>query len=205
MIINLTGQRFGRLQVVRLLTERKHSEAVWECVCECGNIKHIQSYCLRSGQSKSCGCLNRELTSKANTTHGKTNSLAYKSWEGMMQRCYNPKNNAYRLYGGKGIKVCPLWRDSFEAFYKDMGERPIGLTIERIDSTEDYTPENCKWATYTEQGRNTSRVKLSVEKVTEIRVLSATGLSGGKISRLFGVNASTINNVLAGKTWKGVG
>jgi hypothetical protein len=109
------------------------------------------------GRAKSCGCLHKEIVAKvgaASATHGKSRSRIYVSWCHMISRCYNEKNSRYGDYGGRGISVCDKWKDSFQNFYADMGDMPNSSTLKRRDNFLGYTPENCYWATYTEQNRN---------------------------------------------------
>lgn len=146
------GDKFGRLEVLENTGIIK-SHTCFKCKCKCGNIKNIRADRLKSGNTKSCGCLWKEAIIKANSTHGMYKSLEYASWLHMLNRCGNPKNDGYDGYGGRGITVCKRWL-KFENFFEDMGIRKKGLSIERIDNNKGYYKENCKWATTLEQSRN---------------------------------------------------
>ena len=150
---DLTGQRFGKLVVISRGEDKKFpsgkSHPMWLCSCDCGNTKVINGNNLKSGKSQSCGCSQFDV----HTTHGMCGTPTYYTWEGMKRRCLDPKHKAYKYYGGKGVKFDPSW-ESFEGFLKDMGERPEGLTLDRIDSEGDYCRENCRWATSSIQAHN---------------------------------------------------
>lgn len=158
------GKRYGRLIVLEKdLSKRKESQqrTRWVCKCDCGTVKSIQAYKLRVGEIKSCGCLRKENAGKLSKRHGKSRYAdgtirpEFNAWVGIKTRCYNKNRPEYERYGGRGIKVCGRWLDSFENFYDDMGERPTDdHSIDRIDNDEDYSPENCRWATHEQQSRN---------------------------------------------------
>lgn len=150
--IDLTGQRFGRLTVQHRSPAK--GQARWLCQCDCGTEKVVPSDRLRLGETRSCGCLHREVTKQNLTTHGLSKTPTYQIWAGMKKRCYKKTYKDYKDYGGRGISVCAEWIDSFENFLRDMGERPAGMSIERKDTNGNYEPGNCIWADAVTQNRN---------------------------------------------------
>ena len=153
------GDQFARLTVVELSRKDQKGYEYWKCICVCGESTVVERYSLVSGHAKSCGCYKRELCALRPVTHGLSSAKEYSSWEGMIQRCTNPRNKKYKDYGGRGIKVCDEWRKSFEAFYRDMGPKPSPKhSIDRFpDNDGHYEPSNCRWATSKQQRANQHR------------------------------------------------
>jgi hypothetical protein len=157
---DLTDQKFGRLTVVSIAPP-KNGRPAWNCVCECGETRVVYTFSLTSGNTQSCGCLAREKARQKFTKHGLCkdykDSPEYTAWVNMIDRCYNPDNESYANYGGRGITVCTQWRNSPKTFIADMGSRPSDRhSVDRLDNRDggEYSPENCKWRTMKEQGRN---------------------------------------------------
>jgi len=157
MSYNLIGKRFGKLVVLRKTDKRKNDGCIiWECKCDCGNLIKISTtrFNKKHRSTKSCGCLHKEKI----ITHDKWGTSTYNSWKSMKQRCLNENNVKFTIYGGRGIMICERWI-VFENFFADMGERPEGMTLDRIDNDGHYELDNCRWATPIVQ-RHNRRIKV---------------------------------------------
>ena len=187
---NLIGQKFGKLLVISDTGKRKHRHIVYLCKCECNNYCEVTSSSLLRG-TKSCGCLQREVTSKRNkerSKHKLSNHRLYNIWAHIKQRCCNPNNAGYKNYGGRGISVCEEWENSFEAFYVWAIKNGYkeNLTIDRIDNEKGYYPANCRWTSVLEQNKN---------KRTTPKILW-NGIEYGRaeFARLIGMDSVTFRN-----------
>ena len=163
--VNLKGQKFGMLESIGLYPQKTSIGGMqWKCVCDCGNKAIVASCHLVSGHTKSCGCLLKEVRKEHfKASHRKSESRVYSIYSNMKNRCCNPSSKRFYLYGGRGIKVCDRWLNSFENFYEDMGDPPGGYEIERKDVNGNYEPNNCEWVTHAQQARNTrSNVRVTL-------------------------------------------
>lgn len=189
--IDLTGNRYGKLTVISRAKNKKRktggSRTMWKCQCECGNIITVESSHLKSGHSKSCGCITKK--------HGKFGTRIYKIWDSMYQRCYNRNNQAYKNYGGRGITVCDEWLHNFQSFYDWAMSNGYAddLTIDRKDVNGNYEPSNCRWATDVEQHNNT-RANRYIEFNGETHTIA-------EWSRITGINDSTLRSRLGEYKW----
>lgn len=189
----LVGMKFGRL-IVFSFSRRDKSIYFWNCRCDCGNEKEVRADSLKSGRSQSCGCLRKERVietqTKHNNTKGHNKTPEYNSWAAMKARCYNQNFKQFPDYGGRGVIVCDRWKDSFEDFLIDMGEKPTpNHSIDRIDVNGNYEPENCRWTDRTSQQRN-----------QRIRIDNTTGYRGvafikktGRYRASISVNRKTVS------------
>jgi hypothetical protein len=164
-IRELFGQRFGRLVANEIVGRSADRKVLWRCQCDCGQAVIVRSSKLTTGHTESCGCLVGDQLRERKLVHGHKRrakvggqSRTYTTWSCMKRRCQSVENSNYRFYGGRGIKVCERWQ-TFENFLADMGERPAGKTLDRIEVNGNYEPGNCKWSTHSEQVRNRRLVR----------------------------------------------
>ncbi len=177
--------------------------------CACGKEVRTRTARVFSNFTKSCGCLAAEITSAKFLKHGHTASggvtrhtRTYQTWTSMRSRCGNPKNRRFATYGARGIAICDRWQD-FGNFLADMGEKPPGASIDRIDNDKGYSPENCRWAlTREEQARNKTSTVLCEVSATLIRQMSRRGASGPDLAHAFGVTRTMISYVVRGRSWR---
>lgn len=174
-VIDLTGQRFGRL-IAKSWAEG--SDKKWVCTCDCGRVVEVRGAGLRTGRAKSCGCLKAEkMAHGLGARHKMCETPTYSSWDSMMGRCTRPNDPTFGRYGGAGITVCSRWT-VFDNFFADMGERPAGTSLDRIDPSGNYEPENCRWASAKTQAnnrRNNRKVEYRGKPMTIREISDMTG------------------------------
>jgi hypothetical protein len=161
-VLRLGGQQLGRLTVLKRVKNGRRDRAQWKCRCSCGREVTVLSDSLRTGRTRSCGCLRIDLTKLRETKHGQSGTgrkqptRTYNSWRAMVQRCTDPKFARFPKYGALGVKVCVRWlgKDGFNNFQSDLGKRPEGTTLGRFGDVGNYEPGNVKWMSSTEQRQN---------------------------------------------------
>lgn len=195
------GQRYGRLIVTSLVPseewptvkgrgDKRIPQPLIYAICVCGATWRGRLYAIKSGSTKSCGCLKHERAPgfvSPTLTHGMTGTPEHNIWKGIVKRCHNPNDHSYNYYGGRGIHVCPRWRASFENFYLDIGPRPSPeFSIERKDNDKGYSPENCVWATQSQQAsnkRNSRYVDFGGERITVTNLARKVGVPYSALSQ----------------------
>ena len=183
------GDRFGSLVAVGYAGTNRHKQRTYQVNCDCGGRAIVVASKLANGHTQSCGCLHKQVVKRlgwANVTHGRTRKLSgykrnptYSSWQSMRHRCSDPTHSGYDNYGGRGIVVCDRWGgpDGFLNFLADMGERPEGLTLDRINNDGNYELKNCRWATPKEQAKNRRSIK-QIEKERDRALAKVAELEG---------------------------
>lgn len=161
---NLAGMRFGRLVAIETNKSSKSHRRLWLCKCDCGNMVEVASDSLVCGNTKSCGCLQKEIRVTANTKHGYCGTRLYRIWKGMISRCYQKSSTDYKWYGEKGVEVCEEWKKfiNFKDWAVEHGYSD-SLTIDRINPYGNYNPKNCRWCKTAEQNKNRRRKQINVK------------------------------------------
>lgn len=194
--IDLTGHKYGRL-TVKEMGHRNNRRRSWLCLCDCGKTTFALAENLRSGNTISCGCLRRETIAAQNARHGYSREVMHNLWCAMRQRCENPSNGSFANYGGRGIKVCERWQ-VFENFLEDMGSKPSPKhSIDRINVNDGYNPPNCRWATRSQQARNTRLSKIIDTPSGPMQINDAAEFFGIPASRL----SARVYNGLPKEVW----
>jgi hypothetical protein len=195
--VDLSGQKFGRWTVLSYVGRNNLGKREWQCRCDCGTMRNVTQGNLRTGDSNSCGCLHHEHIHDRCYIHGRDGkNPTYGSWYAMRQRCNNPNSERYDIYGALGVKICERWND-FLTFVSDMGERPLGKTLDRWpDPFGNYEPGNCRWATPKEQRNNCRRrYKLDIGQIAYIQAHRPT--VNRILAEKFGVSQRTIRTYKA--------
>jgi len=181
--VNHEGETFGRLKVIEFIGSDSNRNTKYLCECTCGNKVEVVAYSLVSGQTRSCGCLQKELMSKRRATHGMSHASEYYIWSSIKGRCYNKNDKGYVDYGGRGIDMYEGWKNSFEQFIYDMGRRPNeNYSIERADVNKGYHPDNCTWVLKEKQARNKRKSKNNTTGFTGVSLRKESGKIKGYVA-----------------------
>jgi len=188
VIPDLIGLTFGKLRVSKRHGTSKSKKALWKCECECGGFTIVTTQDLKSGHTKSCGCLSVEATKSRSLKHGLSTNNLFFAWNSMKERCFNPNNKSYANYGGRGIRVCEEWKEDFQTFYNYVSQLPHfgeeGYSLDRINNDGNYEPGNVKWSTHKEQcgnRRNNIRVEINGETHTLAEWSEISGVNYGTL------------------------
>lgn len=210
MARDLTGVRSERLVGVRMVGRNRHGQRLWSCLCDCGRQPVVIASRLATGAAKSCGCLivDRAREQTHNLRHGHTSrkalgrprSATYVTWSAMIRRCSDPGDQAFSRYGGAGVRVCDAWI-RFDGFLADMGARPRGTSIDRIDNTKGYEPGNCRWATSTVQNRNSGSCKITEATAQEVLGRLEHGESPSSIAVRMSLARTMVYSIKRGDSW----
>lgn len=201
-VINMQG-KYGQLTILERIKSKdtiRTPRAWWKCRCDCGVVVELAGALIRSGSKTHCGDKSKHFNIKHGHARVARTSPTYRSYYAARTRCTNPLQPGWENYGGRGIKMCERWFNSFPSFLEDMGERPEGNSLDRIDNNKDYEPGNCKWSTRTEQNRNSRRVVMTQEMIQEVHRLKGT-MSQPKIAKLIGASVSTVSRTIRGVSW----
>lgn len=200
----IIGRKKGKLTIESFSHKEPHGKRIWNCRCDCGGLLQISH--AHFVKLKSCGCLRLQVNPAL--THGMSNTSEYSIWHGVRKRCLCPTDQAYSRYGGRGVGLCEEWTNSFEAFYKDMGPRPAGKTLDRIDNNKGYSKENCRWADWKSQHRNKrTNHLLTVDGVTKCITewSEQTGIRKDTLRRRISVYGWTPEEAVKTKTMRRFG
>lgn len=201
--------KYGRLTTIsepeRRLNSYNSKCTTWVTAkCDCGNIKEYRLSCIKTGHTKSCSCLQKEVTSNRSIKHSQRFHPLWKVWRNIKTRCYNKKNNQFKDYGGRGIYICDEWRNDFKVFY-DWGIANgwgKALTIDRVKNDGNYEPSNCRFVTRKTNNRNKRSNKLTQKRAEHIRLLrSYSGRTFQNIANLYGVSKQVVIAVVANRIW----
>jgi len=206
--VKMIGEPFGRLTVLARAPSRgkaSNLRGYWLCQCSCGKQVEISTGALRSMNQQSCGCLKKERCIERSTKHGQAavRTRAYNAWKGMRKRCLNPNERVFKYYGGRGITIAPEWC-FFEQFYRDMGDPPAKMSLDRKDTNGNYCKDNCRWATVQQQVENRRvayNVKLSADVARAVYIAHKNGKVQDDLAKQYGVCQSAISAIMRGRIW----